>query len=93
MDVVDASGQKIGTVDDIVLDKSGKVTGLVLSAGEILGVGGKTVAISWEDVAAADNSESITVNLTEEQLTAAPEFQTEEQQLEEQTQNAPADPQ
>lgn len=93
MDVVDAAGNKLGKVDDVVLDKSGQVAGLVVSAGEILGLGGKTVAVSWQDVAAADDADSITLNLTEEQLTAAPEFQTELDQLREQTHNAPASPQ
>jgi sporulation protein YlmC with PRC-barrel domain len=92
MDVVDAAGNKIGTVDNIVLDKSGKLTGLVLSAGEILGMGGKTVAISWQDVAAVENAEAITVNLTEEQLAAAPEFRTKEEQLEEEMRNTPPTP-
>jgi sporulation protein YlmC with PRC-barrel domain len=92
MDVVDATGNKIGTVDNIVLDKSGKLTGLVLSAGEILGMGGKTVAISWQDVAAVENAEAITVNLTEEQLAAAPEFRTKEEQLEEEMRNTPPTP-
>ena len=92
MDVVDATGNKIGTVDNVVLDKSGKLTGLVLSAGEILGMGGKTVAISWQDVAAVENAESITVNLTEEQLAAAPEFRTKEELLEEEMRNTPPTP-
>jgi sporulation protein YlmC with PRC-barrel domain len=92
MDVVDATGNKIGTVDNVVLDKSGRLTGLVLSAGEILGMGGKTVAISWQDVAAVENAEAITVNLTEEQLAAAPEFRTKEEQLEEEMRNTPPTP-
>lgn len=89
MDVVDASGNKLGVVENVVLDKSGQVSGLVLAAGKILGMGGKTVAISWQDVAAVENAEAITVDLTEEQLTAAPEFRTEEEQLEEEMQNEP----
>lgn len=92
MDVVDATGNKIGTVDNVVLDKSGQLSGLVLSAGEILGLGGKTVAISWQDVAAVENAEAITVNLTEEQLAAAPEFRTKKEQIEEEMQNTPPTP-
>jgi len=92
MDVVDATGNKIGTVDNVVLDKSGRLSGLVLSAGEILGLGGKTVAISWQDVAAVENADAITVNLTEEQLAAAPEFRTKEEQLEEEMRNTPPTP-
>jgi sporulation protein YlmC with PRC-barrel domain len=89
-DVVDASGESIAKVDDVLLDKSGQVSGLVLSSGGVLGMGGKIVAISWQDVAAAEGAEAITVDLTAEQLAAAPEFRTKEQKEAEALSNAPA---
>lgn len=89
-DVIDASGESIAKVDDVLLDKSGQVSGLVLTAGGVLGMGGKTVAISWQDVAAAESADAITVDLTAEQLAAAPEFRTKEQQEAEALSNAPA---
>lgn len=93
MKVVDTAGEEIGEVEDILLDKNGQVAGLVLVTGKVLGLGGKSVAVSWQDVASAEDAEAITLNLTEEQLAAAPEFRTKEdieseQQLEQDT--APA---
>lgn len=89
-DVIDATGEPIAKVDDVLLDKSGQVSGLVLTAGGVLGMGGKTVAISWRDVAAAESADAITVDLTAEQLAAAPEFRTKEQKEAEALSNAPA---
>jgi len=93
MKVVDMAGEEIGEVEDILLDKNGQVAGLVLVTGEVLGLGGKSVAVSWQDVASAEDAEAITLNLTEEQLAAAPEFRTKEdieaeEQLEQDTQPA-----
>jgi sporulation protein YlmC with PRC-barrel domain len=91
MKVVDMAGNEVGEVEDILLDKSGQVAGLVLSHGKVLGMGGKTVAISWQDIATAEDSDAITVNLTEEQLAAAPEFRTKEELEQEQFEDtAPA---
>ena len=91
MPVVDPAGTEIGEVEDILLDKSGQVAGLVLSHGKVLGLGGKTVAVSWQDVASAEGSDAITLNLTEEQLAAAHEFRTREDVEREQIeQTAPA---
>lgn len=91
MPVVDMAGEEIGEVDDILLNKSGEVAGLVLTTGQVLGLGGKTIAVSWQDVSSAENAESITLNLTEEQLAAAPEFRTKEEVESEQMENtAPA---
>lgn len=92
MDAVDPSGNKIGKVDDVLIDSSGSVTGLILSTGEVLGLGGKSVGVSWNDVASAADADAITVNISEEQLTAAPEFRTKEDQMQEQTENAPPSP-
>lgn len=89
-DVIDAAGESIAKVDDVLLDKSGQVSGLVLTAGGVLGLGGKTVAISWQDVASAESADAITVDLTAEQLAAAPEFRTKEQKEAEALSNAPA---
>lgn len=91
MPVVDMAGEEIGEVEDILLDKNGQVAGIVLVTGQVLGLGGKTVAVSWQDISSAENAESITLNLTEEQLAAAPEFRTKEEVEAEQMENtAPA---
>src|SRR6185503_10143126 len=46
----DAQGKNIGDVKDIVLDKGGKVVAVVLDVGSFLGMGGKHVAVSMNDI-------------------------------------------
>src|SRR3974390_1765881 len=45
--VYDPQQNKIGTVDDVLLDKSGKVTALIIGVGGFLGAGEKDVAVPF----------------------------------------------
>jgi sporulation protein YlmC with PRC-barrel domain len=51
MPIYGAANEKLGKVEDLVLDpSSGKIRYAVLSFGEILGMGGKYFAVPWNDV-------------------------------------------
>ena len=80
MKVVNGKGEELGTVDDIVLNDNGTVSGLILRTGGVLGVGGKSVAIAWRDVAGAIHSDAINVQMTKDQIEKAPAFKTKEDQ-------------
>jgi sporulation protein YlmC with PRC-barrel domain len=45
VDVVGAAGENIGTVDDVVADREGRILGIVVGVGGFLGMGQKDVAI------------------------------------------------
>lgn len=90
MDVVNATGEEIGSVDDLVLDESGKITGLVVKTGGFLGLGGKSVAIAWQDIQSAISAENVTISLTKEELDQAPAFKTKERQEAEAAASRPA---
>src|SRR5262249_1846656 len=45
--VYDPKESKIGDVDDVLVDKSGKITGLVIGVGGFLGVGEKDVIVPF----------------------------------------------
>lgn len=81
MKVVNSIGKETGTVDDIVIDKDGKVSGLVIKTGGFLGIGGKAVAIAWRDVGSTLQSNVVNVSLTEAALDKAPDFKTTQDQL------------
>lgn len=81
--VVNPQGEELGTVDDIVLDENGAMVGLVLSTGGFFGLGAKSVAITFDDAKDAANAESLTVDLSQEQLAAAPPFKTKEEKQQE----------
>jgi sporulation protein YlmC with PRC-barrel domain len=48
--VYDPSDKKIGDVDDLLIDKEGNVTALIIGVGGFLGMGEKDVAIPFSDV-------------------------------------------
>lgn len=47
-DVVGTDNQKIGDVNDVLFDKSGKIHALVIGVGGFLGLGAKDVALNME---------------------------------------------
>lgn len=75
--VYDAQGKNIGDVKDMVLDKSGKVVAVVLDVGSFLGMGGKYVAVSMNDIKVDfdnNNKPKFSVDMTKDQLKAAQAF-------------------
>jgi sporulation protein YlmC with PRC-barrel domain len=68
--------KKIGDVDDVLVDKSGKVTGLVVGVGGFLGMNSKDVIVSFADVNVQkkDNSWWLSINETKDSLKAAQGF-------------------
>ena len=50
LNVQNGAGDKVGKVGEIVLDKSGKVDGVIVDVGGFLGVGTHPVLLHWKDV-------------------------------------------
>jgi sporulation protein YlmC with PRC-barrel domain len=78
--VFSPEGDKVGTVKDILFDTNGKATGLVLSVGGIMGLGAKSVGLTWEEVDVQPDPKLLQVKYTQDQLEAAPAFKTQEAQ-------------
>jgi sporulation protein YlmC with PRC-barrel domain len=80
-DVLGADNQKIGSVNDILFDKSGKIEAFVISVGGFLGIGAKDVALSPESfqVVAGDKSKNesdkLKIAMSNEQLKSAANFE------------------
>jgi sporulation protein YlmC with PRC-barrel domain len=76
--VYDTHNQKVGDIKDIILDRDGKVAAVVLDVGAFLGMGGKYVAVSLNDVKITNENNSsrprLTVDMTKDQLKAAQAF-------------------
>ena len=64
--VYDVQNRKIGKVDDVILNKDGKVDAVVVDVGSFLGMGGKDVAILPSDIKTDNNR--LTLDRTKEQL-------------------------
>ncbi len=74
-DAVDTNWNDIGEIEDLVLSKDGKITGIVAEIGGFLDIGDKHVVIAVSDmnlVAVDDQSYAYVTRLTEEQLEQLP---------------------
>jgi sporulation protein YlmC with PRC-barrel domain len=78
MSIVNENNEKLGKVDDVILEKDGRVSFVILAHGGLLGIGDKLVPIPWNMVASAmgmaKDRDHIVLNLTKEQLEKAPNF-------------------
>ena len=64
--VYDVQNRKIGSVDDVILNKNGKVDAVVIDVGSFLGMGGKDVAVLPSDIKTDNNR--LTLDRSKEQL-------------------------
>lgn len=74
--VIDAQGESIGGIDDIIVDPDGGIFGAVVSVGGFLGLGAKQVALSWNEFQYSPEEQTARLNVTREELEQAPDFQT-----------------
>jgi sporulation protein YlmC with PRC-barrel domain len=74
--VYNGKGDKVGTVDDLILHKSDKVLYAVISVGGVLGIGDKLVAVPFDDlkVGTKEVDGLVVYDTTKEKLKAQPEF-------------------
>lgn len=75
--VYDRQNEKLGTVQDLVLDKDGRVGAVVVSVGSVVGVGGKNVAVRMSDIKTDNNR--LTLDKTKQQLDQAANYQLTDQ--------------
>jgi len=76
-DVRSPTDEDMGRIVDVIVDRSGMVRAAVIDFGGFLGVGSRKIVVDWNALhfgRVADKSDSITLELTKEQVTAAPEY-------------------
>jgi sporulation protein YlmC with PRC-barrel domain len=78
MTVVNAGGEELGEINDLVIDQSGKPVVALIGVGGFLGIGEKDVGISFDQLqfATSEQNEQIARldDATKETLEAAPAF-------------------
>lgn len=78
--VYNASGEKLGHIDDIVLNKrDGKATVAIMSFGGFLGIGESYHPLPWESLTYDPSKEGYVVNVSREQLEGAPTYLRDEE--------------
>jgi len=80
MDVKNAQGDKLGKIEDVVVDiDNERAAYVVLSSGGALGVGDRMVAVPAAAFKVGGEKEGIILNATAEQLKKAPEYNEKKQ--------------
>jgi sporulation protein YlmC with PRC-barrel domain len=77
--VYDVQNRDIGKVQDVILERDGRVAAVVVDVGTFLGMGGKDVAVHLSDIKADNNR--LTLDMTKEQLQQAQAYQLENPDL------------
>ncbi len=71
--VKDRSGDKIGVIEDVVLDKlSNNIMFAVVSFGGFLGIGERYHPLPWRSLLYVENEDAYVVDFTKQQLKDAP---------------------
>jgi hypothetical protein len=76
-EVRSAANENMGRIVDVIVDREGMVRAAVIDFGGFLGVGSRRIVVDWNALhfaSVASKSDSITLELTKEQVNAAPEY-------------------
>ncbi len=77
-EVRSATGENMGRIVDVVVDRDGQVRAAVIDFGGFLGVGSRKIAVDWDAVKfpkPSDKSGHVTLEFTRDQVKAGPEYQ------------------
>lgn len=69
--------ENMGHIVDVLVDRSGRVRAAIIDFGGFLGVGSRRIVVDWSALrfwSVTNKSESITLDLSRDQVKAAPEY-------------------
>lgn len=73
-DVKDPAGQTIGEIENVLLDRNGRVDSVIVTTGGFMGFGGRDVELRWNDLKTIDAGREVRVEMTAMQLRQRPEY-------------------
>ncbi|MFO1112174.1 MAG: PRC-barrel domain-containing protein [Bradyrhizobium sp.] len=76
-EVRSAVDENMGRIVDVIVDREGQVRAAVIDFGGFLGVGSRKIVVDWRALrfgAVENKKDSITLELTREQVSKAPEY-------------------
>jgi hypothetical protein len=76
-DVRSKADEDMGRIVDVIVDRAGTVRAAVIDFGGFLGVGSRKIVVDWSALhfgQVTNKKESITLELTQDQVKAAPEY-------------------
>lgn len=84
-DIVNEAGNDIGTVRDIILDKNGKASMIVVSDGGLLGIGDKVAAFNYDQTVTTRPDGQVVLQLSQAMIDRAAEFSYDQDDWDEST--------
>lgn len=74
--VYDRADERIGAINDLVIDRNGAVSAVVIGVGGFLGIGEKNVGVPFRDIkiSVRDGNEWLVLERSKDELKAAPAF-------------------
>jgi sporulation protein YlmC with PRC-barrel domain len=76
-DIVNASGDSVGEIEDLVVDTNNQVSKAIVGVGGFLGMGTKNVAVDLADLSQGPDKKDFVTNMTKDELKTLPEFKKE----------------
>jgi len=70
----EADNKVVGTIDSVIIDKSGKIHHVVIGVGGFLGIDRKDVAVDWSKLHVTDAGREVTMNADKAELKAMPDY-------------------
>jgi hypothetical protein len=77
-EVLSSTGENMGRIVDVMVDRVGQVRAAIIDFGGFLGVGSRKNAVEWNAMhfpPPAESDAKISLELTRDQVKAAPEYQ------------------
>lgn len=79
IEALSSTGDNMGRIDDIIVDRSGEVRAAIIDFGGFLGVGSRKIAVDWRSLHFdPKKAGEVVVNLTKDQLRVAPVYKAAE---------------
>lgn len=80
-EVQSRTGENMGRIVDVIVDRSAQVQGAVIDFGGFLGVGSRQIAVAWKALRFSDSEKSdvLIVDFSRDQLRVAPAYKAGEQ--------------
>ncbi|MGA8322760.1 MAG: PRC-barrel domain-containing protein [Xanthobacteraceae bacterium] len=73
-EVLSSTGEDMGRIVDVLVDRGGQVRAAIIDFGGFLGVGSRKIAVEWNALRFPADAK-ISLELTRDQVKAAPEYQ------------------
>lgn len=73
--VTNMAGEKIGTVDALLVSQDGRVDGVIVGLGGVMGLGTRSVGIAWDQTSMDSRGRLRLTGVSVAELEAAPEFE------------------